>query len=351
MERRRRLLLNAAVHRIKPLLFSLGPLVLLLSLAEVTARVLDGTSSSASETTHNSENAQQLVSHPTRIWGLSSGQRRAFGEPYSVGEDGLREVEVSGAEHRVLTLGDSSIFGHGLSDDDTLHSQIRAAFSGRGYEVDVFCGGVPGYSTEQSLLLLEEVGWSLGPDLLVIGNLWSDYNYDYFVDKEWLEELASPVRVLDRLLWWSRLWTVVRGSRQPEKATADGRLPVGWVKTPYASNDDRHRVPLEDYRANLKALLSQSERRGVEVIFLAPSNRWLLSRGSETGEVWAPYFEAMAEVADVEGAPVVDATQHLMAAGLSADDAFLDEMHPTRVSNSVYAAAIVDASLTLGWPE
>ena len=39
-----------------------------------------------------------------------------------------------------------SIFGHGLADDGTLHASLRRSLAGVGLDVDVFDGGIPGYS-------------------------------------------------------------------------------------------------------------------------------------------------------------------------------------------------------------
>jgi hypothetical protein len=43
--------------------------------------------------------------------------------------------------------------------------------------------GVPGYSTEQTLRLLEDVGWAYEPDLLIVHNIFSDCNIDAFQDE------------------------------------------------------------------------------------------------------------------------------------------------------------------------
>ena len=43
-----------------------------------------------------------------------------------------------------------------------------------------------GYSSFQSVNLLHLRGLSTEPDLFVIGNIWSDNNFDSFIDKELL---------------------------------------------------------------------------------------------------------------------------------------------------------------------
>jgi hypothetical protein len=65
-----------------------------------------------------------MVPHPTRIWGLSPGQYRMEGVTVEMDADGMRVVPPSAALRRVLTVGDSSIFGHGLPNEGTLHLQL-----------------------------------------------------------------------------------------------------------------------------------------------------------------------------------------------------------------------------------
>ena len=58
-------------------------------------------------------------------------------------------------------------------DDETIIEQTVDRLRATGLDVDAVNAGVPGYSTEQTRMLLEEDGWQLEPTLLLIGNLWS----------------------------------------------------------------------------------------------------------------------------------------------------------------------------------
>ena len=324
--------------------FTLSPLLLLLGGAELLARRLVEPPPDPTLTS-----GLAMVPHATRVWSLAPGDIKTGGLTHHISDDRLRVVAETGAELRVLTLGDSSIFGHGVVDADTLHANLAASLGERGVSADVLCGGVPGYSTAQSLLLLDEVGWDLEPDLLVIGNLWSDNNYGYFVDSEWLAELHSPVRRLDRALSWSVAWDWFRGFQRPAIAR-DGQLPISWVREPYPTEEGRRRVPLEDYAANLDEMLVQAAEREVGVVMLAPANRHRLSPDGSV-VMWGVYFEAMRLVAENRGVLVVDALDALKPSGLSVDEAFLDEMHPTGPTNALYAGLLSEALVDEGWPE
>jgi len=293
-----------------------------------------------------SSGATQITAHPTRIWGMAQGVVATRDVVAAIGSNGLRVVEETGAPLRALTLGDSSIFGHGVADADTLHMRLRESLGKRGVLVDVFCGGIAGYSSEQTRVLLEEEGWNLRPDLLILGQLWSDNSYERFVDREWMDLLAGPGGVWAGPLRVSRALQWLHQRVNPPPPTDASDIPrVGWVKKPYETG--RRRVPLADYAANLDAILLQAAARNVGVIALQPANRERLGRPWGWG--WDPYFDAMERVARRRGVPVVDAVETL--AGLSVDAAFLDRMHPTGEANGRYAEALAEALVVAGWPE
>ena len=87
---------------------------------------------------------------------------------------------------RILVVGDSSFFGFGVSDGETLHYSLARALLERGVQADVINGAIPGYSIAQTRLWLEDKGWSLEPTLLIVANLWSDNNIDAFRDRDLL---------------------------------------------------------------------------------------------------------------------------------------------------------------------
>ena len=60
--------------------------------------------------------------------------------------------------------------------------------------IEVINLGVPGYSTEQTLKLLEKVGWDYQPDLIVVSNIFSDCNIDAFQDeKQWHSPIQNKI--------------------------------------------------------------------------------------------------------------------------------------------------------------
>ena len=133
-----------------------------------------------------------MTGHPTRLWGMAPGVRQNFKVSATINELGLRgPVPGPRTGERILLVGDSSFFGHGIADDATIAVVLEKDLRERGIDVDVVNAAIPGYSTEQTLLLLEEVGWGFDPTLLLSGNLWSDNNADGFRDADLLRTAAA----------------------------------------------------------------------------------------------------------------------------------------------------------------
>ncbi|NOY26958.1 MAG: hypothetical protein GXP62_13900 [Oligoflexia bacterium] len=285
-----------------------------------------------------------LPAHRTRLWGLPPGE--VLGSPQTpihINAQGLRAVELTGAPLRALTLGDSNIFGHELADGDTLHAALRTELLRAGLDVDVLCGGVPGYSILQSLRLLDDVGWALKPDLLVVGNLLSDSTSERFRDQDLLAALDRPGRqAADSLLRhsaalrWLSLWL---------RPLSNAERNIVWLRTPGVV--EHARVPVPSYRQALETLADRAASRGVGVIFLELATADAL-RGEPDGEAWRL---AMRLVAEQRGIPHVSGVAALRAAGLDVDTALLDPVHANPAGQRAYAQALADALVVAGWPE
>ncbi len=72
---------------------------------------------------------------------------------------------------RVAVLGDSFVFGSGVTQDEPVTMRL-AALLGPAFEVINL--GVPGYGTDQALLTLRRWGPRLSPDVVLAGFFWND---------------------------------------------------------------------------------------------------------------------------------------------------------------------------------
>ena len=298
-----------------------------------------------------------MVPHPTRLWTLAPGTLDQSGVPAIIDQHGLREAAVGGGEWDVLTLGDSTIFGHNLGEEDTLHQGVRAALLTQGIDADVHCGAVPGYSTLQTRQLLWEEGPRLEPDLLVIGGLWTDAMFEATADKDWMNGLLPPGPLLTpqgliwRLKWLfsspleeDGVFNAVRAlAPAPESDWASrsrGGAPSAGVR----------RVSVGDYASNLDWMLQWAAAREIGAVVLSPANLERLD-GLPGSERWQMYLQAQRLVARRRSVLVVDARDALADSGLSGERAFLDGVHPTGEANGIIAEALGAVLVEAGWPE
>lgn len=96
---------------------------------------------------------------------------------------GLRDhdypVQKPRGTQRILCLGDSLTFGQGVDLEDTFAKILERRYAGEHLKVEVLNFGVPGYGTLDELRLMEEVGFSYQPDIVLLTMLGSDYKNVY----------------------------------------------------------------------------------------------------------------------------------------------------------------------------
>ncbi len=90
-----------------------------------------------------------------------------------ISRQGFREREIGPkqeVESRVLLIGDSFTFGFGVEFEDTIGYQLEELLSGISLpnRVTVMNGGVEGYGPWQERILLNERGFALEPDIVVL---------------------------------------------------------------------------------------------------------------------------------------------------------------------------------------
>ena len=322
----------------KRLLFSILTLILTLLIIEGFARLFPLPKLESPSV------GMQLQAHPSRIWSMTPGIQKQFGATVTIDALGMRATETTPDSHKWLILGDSSFFGHGLDDDGTLHHHLESALRAEGANIDVMCGATPGYSTVQSLDFMNEIGWDLKPSVLVIGNLWSDNNFDHFQDAQWMAELNQPKNRILRSCKQSHTFIQLTQMLRPElmqtsAPEANPHAKISWVRDPFANG--KRRVPLPLYIETLSTLIIEAKSRNIAVLLIQPANQHRLDI-VDVEVTWDPYFKSQSAIAQHFDVPIIDVAPTLRAFGLSKSDAFLDDMHPTSQANFWIAQSIVD---------
>lgn len=306
-------------------------------------------------------NIEIMVGHPTRLWTMSPGLRQNAGPMASIHASGLRGKVPEGPrasdEERILILGDSSFFGHGVADSDTLPVKLQGRLEADGHTVTVINGAMLGYSSEQARILMEEQGWALEPTLLVIGLLWSDNTWDLFRD----DDLIRTTRQFSgNPLARSSFYQLLAG-RIDRLRGGQGAHIITWTRESEWPDQRVRRVGLRRYAENLDSLVREAAARGIGSAFIAPANRDTVTPvPTNEPPSWQVYFDAMARVASHHGTPLIAARDPLadaLAADLKAgieqplDDLFLDKMHPTPRGNRLIAEAVHTRLRAYGWPD
>ena len=346
------------------------PLFALMGVGELGARLLDASPCEA--IVPDARGWDSMIGDSRYLWKLEPNRR--FESPNAVTQTnavGLRtsllpEDPKGAGELRVVVTGDSTIFGWGVPDGETyaelLELELDRAISDR--RVRVINLGVPGYSTEQTLLLLEDLGWSYQPDLLVVHNLFSDSNIDAFQDRDALR-LANPENSpVYRSLHRSRLYCAAymplarfqaQYQQESDRVLMPGRPPDADDALALESVDaliDLSRVPLDDYVENLERMAQQATEHGAQMVLAPLAQEWDVGLWRHPGVEppgptdllpWQPHREAARRVADDRGLAFVDVPEAFAQAPGEPALLFIDQMHPSAWGAQVLARAVADA--------
>jgi len=143
--------------------------------------------------------------HPnaTETWSTEE-----FVEQVHTNAIGLRGGELldSGARPRILILGDSQTFGHGVRNEAPYPRRLQTLFEARGRAVEVINAGMQGYGSDQSYKLFATRLRGLEPDLVIFAHYWNDI-YDnvskalYLIEDGGLVELDATGHPIYRLGW------------------------------------------------------------------------------------------------------------------------------------------------------
>ena len=128
----------------------------------------------------SAENAH-LIDHPTRLWVQAPNARFNLPEHGELRTNalGLRDGAVTipkpRGEHRILSLGESSTWGHGVRQSDTYSTLLERMLTTPSRIVNVINAGVPAYTIQQSAVYLAEEGARLQPNVVMVYHQTNDF--------------------------------------------------------------------------------------------------------------------------------------------------------------------------------
>jgi len=101
-------------------------------------------------------------------------------KPVHINSRGLRGPEVEFTPKpgylRLIWLGDSIVFGFGVTDEEVVTRRVEVRLKQTGVKAEVINTGVPAYNTEQEVAFLARNGVQYHPDWTILGFCWNDIN-------------------------------------------------------------------------------------------------------------------------------------------------------------------------------
>ena len=273
-------------------------------------------------------------------------------EAVHVNHLGLRGPDLPAktpAEFRILCLGDSTTFGQGVSEEETIPALLQAdladAGKAAGREVRAVNGGLRGYATLHELALLEELGPAIRPDLVVL--LWyvNDLERPDPVKTAMELERSGPVALDTRSrmdgwdVWQWRGRQLLRGSALLMK------LHDVWLTQPAAPlDDDAIRTGLAFFDQDLDAFLALAKKLEFGFV-VAPIPHRSALRGPSPFDL---LVERIGDRARAHGIEVVDLLPSLRAEfGKDPERAILPyDGHYTGAANRAMARSLAKALAT-----
>jgi lysophospholipase L1-like esterase len=252
---------------------SLFTVLIVLSIGEAICRTLW----SVGDLQLSPENAH-LRDHPTRLWVQAKNLDIELPEhgQLQTNDLGFRDGPVSipkpPSQYRILSLGESSTWGHGVRAEETYSAVLQRILNRSGQEVRVINAGIPAYTVQQSAVFLEEEGARLQPDVVLVYHQTNDFLPAHAVDhhnplvrltgndREMIER-RRPLAPLLSALFHSRLYLAVRNGmlKLPTSLPPAGAVTDGPV-----------RVPAEDRTAALNSMLRSANAIGAKLVIVQP---------------------------------------------------------------------------------
>ena len=324
---------------------------------ELTLRVLG-----PSEVRERQE-LHQLRPDRTWLYGMRPGATGRFDETgkvhYRVNADGFRDRSYQRPKPegvwRIVVLGDSLAFGWGVSADDTFPKVLEALLAERVPElqIEVLNLGVSGYNPYTEARLLEDLGLSYQPDLVIAQFCINDLNdptlhFDVQTRQHlgaipdaaypdpskrrepprapgWLLRTCHRLEVCSRLdeLWLA--WTAVEPDEKARRAAAipvDGKAATEWRW-------------IETHYAEMAGIAAGAGSHFAVLAFPYP--------GQLEGGKAHPVQARLAEIGLRRGWLVIDPLPVFRRAGQSGGPLFLDWWHPTPEGHRLAAEATLSA--------
>ena len=351
----------------KKILFAFAPLLFLFLFVELSVRAAGSIDCLPVEP--QAGDWETMIGDQDLLWKLEPNTIfKTNNDTTRINSVGLRDSllptqKKRNGELRVLLTGDSSIYGWGVRDHETyavfLEKELKRRFQ---RSIEVINMGVPGYSTEQSIRLLDKVGWSYEPDLVIVSNIFSDCNIDAFQDRQAFALTRPDPSPTEKILQKSRLYCAAKMhwvyyqatlNQNPNRVLMPG-IPTGANAAVRLEELNEtlalSRVPILQYLENLDTIRTQASNRGAKMLLAPLAQEWdvgiwnvPMPKPTEDHVLpWFPYRDAQKKWAKEHEIPIISFPQVFASYKGEPARLFIDNMHPSRTGTLIMAQAVAD---------
>ncbi len=246
--------------------------------------------------------------HPYLLWELPPGETVVNEQRVAVNSVGARGTEIAQPKpqnlRRILFLGDQTTFGQGVSLNRTFAYDAVESLGGSRVGLEPLMMAVPDYTATQHLNLMDLRGWSLEPDLVIIGGPSIEMSVQTYRDEDviaMVKQHEGPRAMLQQYALF-RVLDRIANLHRNERAVR--RTAVFGTGANFNPNGEP-RLGTNAYAATLDRLVVDALDRDTPIVFvMTPVSSDMT--GTELTDSLQLYRDAMRSVAQRHGVPVVD---------------------------------------------
>lgn len=254
--------------KMKRILFSFIPVIAIFLMLEIFLRLMDWPKITAAF----EHNAPFWSTDPDLTNKKFSHKEEKTHFYVSTNEDGLRNTSdeitlLESNKKRIMTLGCSTTFGWGVSDQETYPSVLQKLIQPKNSDYEVVNGGQPGFTSFQGLWFWNKILKDYTPDVVVIGYIVQDSRKAAYSDKSQAILQGDNRYLKNHVLYRSKSYLALRSLlggvqiRAKERKQGDDSTGV-------------YRVSIEEYAENIKNLIKDVRKTGATpILFGYPLER------------------------------------------------------------------------------
>jgi len=223
-------------------------------------------------------------------------------------------IKKPSGQFRIMLLGDSSAHGFCVTEEETfaaiLEEKLREKYPGK--DILVINAANPGSTTTMGRVFLEDYGRKFEPDVLIIS-----YNNDHMLEKKTdKQKITTPaLRPFYRILYKSLIYLQLRKMIVNEMVR---RNPSLVIINPDESAKYVSRVPLDEYRDNIKYFSEFTKKRGGKTVVIQMPKKFKVPE----------YQKSLEESSIKNNCHYLDAAKEFD--GMPRDEMFADIIHPSK---------------------